>query len=117
MAEEITLLQVRIPKELQVRSEAIAARDGKSIQEWVTEAIKMRLLYSESQETESLTSVEKAVVFTNWVESHSHSTPLLDDAAVSRESIYLERGPSLPVSYRYECFAQECSTSSPNALF
>ncbi|MBC6477470.1 MAG: hypothetical protein GDA56_06435 [Hormoscilla sp. GM7CHS1pb] len=92
MAEEITLLQVRIPKELQVRSEAIAARDGKSIQEWVTEAIKMRLLYSESQETESLTSVEKAVVFTNWVESHSHSTPLLDDAAVSRESIYLERG-------------------------
>ena len=38
------------------------------------------------------TPKERAAAFIAWAESHSRNTPLLSDEAISRESIYGERG-------------------------
>jgi hypothetical protein len=35
---------------------------------------------------------EKAQVFLNWANSHRLNTPILSDEAISRESIYGDRG-------------------------
>jgi hypothetical protein len=35
---------------------------------------------------------ERAKAFREWAKSHPHNTPLLSDEAISRESIYGERG-------------------------
>ncbi len=38
------------------------------------------------------TPQERAAAYRAWAESHSRNTPLLSDEAISRESIYGERG-------------------------
>ncbi len=38
------------------------------------------------------TPAEWAKVFEEWADSHKHGTPLLSDEAISRESIYGDRG-------------------------
>ena len=38
------------------------------------------------------TPEERARAFRQWAESHSKDTPLLSDEAISRESIYGDRG-------------------------
>lgn len=38
------------------------------------------------------TPQERATAFRAWADSHPHNTPLLSDEAISRESIYCERG-------------------------
>ena len=39
----------------------------------------------------AISSKEKARLWRQWAESHSRKTPLLSDAAISRESIYGDR--------------------------
>ncbi|NEP39292.1 MAG: hypothetical protein F6K35_08520 [Okeania sp. SIO2H7] len=41
---------------------------------------------------ESATPKERAKAFREWAESHSRNSPSLSDEAISRESIYGERG-------------------------
>ena len=41
---------------------------------------------------QSSTPQERAMAFRAWAESHSHTTPLLSDDAISRESFYGEHG-------------------------
>jgi hypothetical protein len=41
---------------------------------------------------EIATPEERAQAFQEWAESHRHDTPILSDDAISRESIYGERG-------------------------
>ena len=41
---------------------------------------------------ETTTPAEQAKFFEDWADSHKHDTPLLSDEAISRESIYGERG-------------------------
>ena len=41
---------------------------------------------------ETATPKEKAQAFREWAESHSHDRPILSDEAISRETIYGDRG-------------------------
>jgi hypothetical protein len=41
---------------------------------------------------QTATPAERANFFEEWAESHQRNTPLLSDEAISRESIYGERG-------------------------
>lgn len=41
---------------------------------------------------ETATTEEWITAFREWAESHSHDSPMLSDEAISRESIYGERG-------------------------
>jgi hypothetical protein len=41
---------------------------------------------------QALTPQERAKAYRAWAESHSRTTPLLSDDAISRESFYGERG-------------------------
>ncbi|MGK7932054.1 MAG: hypothetical protein AB4041_11560 [Microcystaceae cyanobacterium] len=41
---------------------------------------------------ETATPQERAKAYREWAESHSQNSPLLSDEAISRESIYGERG-------------------------
>lgn len=53
------------------------------------------LEHQESQERpfyETATPEEKAKAFRQWAESHVSESPVLSDEAISRESIYGERG-------------------------
>jgi hypothetical protein len=45
-----------------------------------------------SSPTSSMTPTEKARALREWAASHNPNTPLLSDEAISRESIYGERG-------------------------
>jgi hypothetical protein len=40
----------------------------------------------------TLSPDERAAAFRSWAESHSHNTPVLSDEAISRETIYSDRG-------------------------
>ena len=82
------LLQVRIPKELHRKSKSLAVEYGKSLQQWVKEALEAKLDNPDSTATEELTPAEKAKAFRGWAESHRRGLPLLSDEAISRESIY-----------------------------
>ena len=41
---------------------------------------------------ETVTPEEKAQAFREWAESHSHDTPILSNEAISRKTIYGNRG-------------------------
>lgn len=66
-------------------------------QGWAESGKRMRLIIPISEEEmmdETGLSAPRGRVsaFQDWVKSHSKDTPLLSDAAVSRESFYGERG-------------------------
>ncbi len=46
----------------------------------------------EASQQKSLSPQEKARLWREWAASHDPDTPLLSDEAISRESIYEERG-------------------------
>jgi len=43
-------------------------------------------------QTETATPQERAKAFREWAESHPRNSPCLSDEAISRETIYAERG-------------------------
>jgi hypothetical protein len=69
---------------------AQAAEHGLSVDAY------LRLLVEERQEKtverKALSPQEKARLWREWAASHNPDTPLLSDEAISRESIYEERG-------------------------
>jgi preprotein translocase subunit SecA len=82
------------PDQEQVIAEAIQAgiiQTPRDVVDAGVEAIRRRL--EVRVESESSISAEQWLQeFHNWVNSHSTSTPLLSDEAISRESIYGTRG-------------------------
>ncbi|MGH9917054.1 MAG: hypothetical protein ACRD63_17415 [Pyrinomonadaceae bacterium] len=57
--------------------------------------VYLRSLIEEETKTRlqpTLSPQEKARLWREWAASHNHDTPLLSDEAISRESIYGERG-------------------------
>ena len=56
-------------------------------------SVRLVLPHSPKREaTQASTPQERAMAFRAWAESHSHTTPLLSNDAISRESLYGERG-------------------------
>jgi len=47
---------------------------------------------TESERSNGLSSQERVRLLREWVSGHSSNTPLLSDDAISRETIYGERG-------------------------
>jgi hypothetical protein len=88
MTEEKMLLQVRIPTDLHRKSKSLAVEHGKSLQQWVKEALEAKLNDPELAAREPFSSKEKARALREWAESHRNDLPLLSDEAISRESIY-----------------------------
>jgi hypothetical protein len=71
-----------------------AARQGVDASEYVRRLIE-RAAASTNQEARIVatsTPPERARAFRQWAESHRTDGPLLSDQAISRESIYGERG-------------------------
>jgi hypothetical protein len=59
------------------------------------EKLKATQAQTEGQERpfyETATPKERAKAFREWAESHPRNSPSLSDEAISRESIYAERG-------------------------
>ena len=84
------LLQVRIPKDLHRKSKSLAVVYGKSLQQWVKEALEAKLDNPDLVASETMTPAEKAKAFRDWAESHRCGLPILSDEAISRESIYCD---------------------------
>jgi hypothetical protein len=60
--------------------------------ELLDEKIKLTLDNQKRPFYETATPQERAKAYREWAESHSHDSPILSDEAISRESIYGERG-------------------------
>ena len=56
------------------------------------EKIKLTSDSQSRQFYETATPQERAKAYREWAESHRHDSPILSDEAISRESIYGERG-------------------------
>ena len=82
------------PEQEQVIGAAIRAGlivDANEILDAAVETIR-RKLEAQPTETPHLSAEEWIRKFREWAHSHPTDTPLLSDEAISRESIYAERG-------------------------
>ena len=78
----------------QVIDQAIQAgliRGAEDVIELGVDTIRQRL-HAATPAANTLSSEEWSKAFHAWVDSHSTETPLLSDEAISRESIYGDRG-------------------------
>jgi hypothetical protein len=69
---------------------AQAAEQGISVDAYLRLLVEQRQEKSVSQK--ALSPQEKARLWREWAAGHNPNTPLLSDEAISRESIYEERG-------------------------
>jgi hypothetical protein len=93
MSDKKMLLQVKIPFELHRQSKAKAVEYGKSLQQWVEEALEAKLIDPDNLKGRELTPREKVTLFQAWVSKHSiNHVPPISDEAISRENLYGERG-------------------------
>ncbi len=81
---------LEIPPDLAARIAAQAEEQG------ISPDAYLRLLIEEhetrAQAGTALSPQERARLWREWAESHNADTPLLSDEAISRDSIYRERG-------------------------
>jgi hypothetical protein len=70
--------------------QARARERGVSVDVYLRELIDQK--GTESERSNGLSSQERVRLLREWASSHSTNTPLLSDAAISRESIYGGRG-------------------------
>ena len=81
---------------LEVQSDIAAKIAAQAAERGVSVDAYLRLLVEERQEKtatqKALSPQEKARLWREWAASHNPNTPLLSDEAISRESIYEERG-------------------------
>jgi hypothetical protein len=87
--ERETTMNVKLDlkPEVEARLTAQAQAQGVSLDTYLTTLIER---YAEGQKP--MTSEERAQAFQEWAENHPKDTPLLSDEAISRQSIYGERG-------------------------
>jgi len=67
-----------------------ARERGVSVDAYLRELIDQK--GAESKRSNGLSSQERVRLLREWASSHSTNTPVLSDDAISRESIYEERG-------------------------
>jgi len=70
--------------------QARARARGVSVDVYLRELIDQK--GTESEGSNWLSSQERIRLLREWASGHSTNTPLLSDGAISRESIYRERG-------------------------
>lgn len=83
------------PEQEQLIGQAIQAgviREVDDVVEVGIETIRQRLIEVRRESNTSLDAEQWSKAFHAWVDSHSRTTPLLSDEAVSRDSIYGNRG-------------------------
>lgn len=83
-----TMLEVE--PEVASKIQARARERGVSVDVYLRELIDQK--GTEYETTNGLTSQERVRLLREWASSHSNNTPLLSDDAISRKSIYGERG-------------------------
>jgi len=85
-----------MPSVLEVQPDIAAKIAAQAAERGVSVDAYLRLLVEEQQERtasqKALSPQEKARLWREWAASHNPDTPLLSDEAISRESIYEERG-------------------------
>ena len=85
-----------MPSILEVQPDIAAKIAAQAAERGVSVDAYLRLLVEERQERmgsqKALSPQEKARLWREWAASHNPDTPLLSDEAISRESIYEERG-------------------------
>jgi hypothetical protein len=86
---------LELPPEVAAKIAVQAAERGVPIEEYVRLLVAEQEGKVESRPTPSRQTPnpqERARLWREWAESHDPDTPLLSDEAISRESIYQERG-------------------------
>ncbi len=87
-------IKIDLPPEKQAAFKTYAETQGLSLEEWLVQLAEQHLPSESIAHLQKSDPDEWARRFHAWAESHNRATPLLSDAAVSRESIY----PDLCVS-------------------
>ncbi len=81
-----------LPPELEIRIQRQASRAGLSMEAWLQQQVLREELEDSARPAASLqdelTPDEWVRQFHDWAESHDRTTPLLSDAAISRDNIY-----------------------------
>jgi hypothetical protein len=84
-----------LPPELETRIQQQASRAGLSMEAWLQQQVLRQELEDYTPPGASLqdelTPEEWVRQFHAWAEGHDRMTPLLSDAAISRENIYPDR--------------------------
>ena len=85
-----------MPSVLEVQPDIAAKITAQAAERGVSVDAYLRLLVEEREKQaapqKTLSPHEKARLWREWAASHNPNTPLLSDEAISRESIYEERG-------------------------
>jgi hypothetical protein len=85
-----------MPSVLEVQPDIAAKIAAQAAERGISVDAYLRYLVEEQQEKtasqKALSPQEKAKLWREWAASHNPDTPLLSDEAISRESIYEERG-------------------------
>ena len=84
----LTMLEVE--PELASKIQARARERGVSVDMYLRELIDEKR--TESERSNGLSSQERVALLRQWASGHSSNTPPLSDDAISRETIYGERG-------------------------
>jgi hypothetical protein len=86
-------LMIQIPPEIEKRLEAEAAERGLTTAEYVR-AVLERMFATPGQAPLWMTATKEEWLkaFNTWMDSHDPTLPPLSEEAISRESIYGERG-------------------------
>ena len=83
-----TMLEVE--PEIASKIQARARERSVSVDVYLRELIDQKV--TEYESSNGLSSQERVRLLREWASGHSTNTPLLSDEAISRESIYGERG-------------------------
>jgi hypothetical protein len=78
------------PEQERILQEALRQGRFQSVEHALDEAIHSIIPSGEMRP--SLSPSERAAAFRAWAEGHPRNTPLLSDQAISRETIYSDRG-------------------------
>src|SRR5580692_10782667 len=78
------------PEQERILQEALRQGRFQSVEQALEEAIQSIVPGRNTQP--ALSPAERAAAFRLWAESHPHTTPVLSEEAIRRESIYSDRG-------------------------
>jgi hypothetical protein len=84
------IIQIDVEPDIADKIAAQAQAQGVTVDDYLRHLLEETAVKEES--TTTLTPQEKVRLLHEWTASHSSNTPLLSDEAISRESIYGERG-------------------------
>jgi hypothetical protein len=76
------------PEQERILQEALRQGRFESVEQALDEALHSIVVAGGTV----LSPAERAAAYRTWAESHPHTTPVLSDEAISRETIYSNRG-------------------------